>query len=86
MSASKLKETSDSAASAIGTAAGAVRDYAKHASEGMQHSANQAADQMRSGYNEAERFVRQRPLESMLMCFGMGIIGGVVVALSVRSR
>ena len=86
MSASKLKETSDSAASAIDSAAGAVRDYAKHASEGVQHSAKQAADQVRIGYDEAERFVRNRPGESVLACFGVGLIAGVVIALSMRSR
>jgi ElaB/YqjD/DUF883 family membrane-anchored ribosome-binding protein len=86
MSASNLKETSDSAAAAIGTAAGAVRDYAKHASEGMQHTAKQASHQMRTGYDEAERFVRNRPGESMLICLGVGVIAGILLALSLHSR
>jgi uncharacterized protein YjbJ (UPF0337 family) len=81
-----LKEISGSAASAIGTAAAAMRGYAQHASETVQHTAKQAADQVRAGYDEAERFVRNRPGESLLVCFGVGLITGVVIALSLRSR
>ena len=97
MSAPNLKEMSGSAASAMGTAAETVRDYAQHASESVQHTAKQAsesvqhtakqaADQVRSGYDEAERFVRNRPGESLLVCLGVGLIAGVVIALSLRSR
>ena len=81
-----LQEVSGSAASAIGTAAATVRDYAQHASETVQHTAKQAADQVRAGYNEAGRFVRDLPGESLLVCFGVGLIAGVVIALSLRSR
>lgn len=81
-----LQEVSGSAASAMGEAAETVRDYAQHASETVQHTAKQAVDQVRAGYHEAERFVRNRPGESLLVCFGVGLITGVVVALSLRSR
>jgi uncharacterized protein YjbJ (UPF0337 family) len=81
-----LQQISGSAASAIGTAAETVRDYAQHASETVQHTAKQAADQVRGGYSEAERFVRNRPGESLLVCFGVGLIAGVVITLSLRSR
>ena len=66
-----LQEISGGAASA----AAAVRDYAQHAS-----------DQVHAGYDQAERFVRDRPGESLLVCFGVGLITGVVIALSLRSR
>ena len=81
-----LQEMSGSAASAIGTAAETVRDYAQHAAETVQHTAKQAADRVHAGYDEAERFVRDRPGESLLVCFGVGLITGVVIALSLRSR
>ena len=86
MTTANLKEMSGSAASAIGTAAETVRDYAQHASDTVQHTAKQAAGQVRAGYDEAERFVRDRPGESLLVCFGVGVITGVVIALSLRSR
>jgi ElaB/YqjD/DUF883 family membrane-anchored ribosome-binding protein len=81
-----LQEMSGSAASAMSTAAETVRDYAQQASESVQHTAKQAADQVRAGYDEAERFVRNRPGESLLVSFGLGLITGVVIALSMRSR
>ena len=86
MSVPNLQEMSGSAAAAMGTAAETVRDYAQHASETVQHTAKQAADQVRAGYDQAECFVRNRPGESLLVCFGVGLITGVVIALSLRSR
>lgn len=70
-----LQEISASAASAVGTASTTARDYAQHAS-----------DQVRAGYTKADRFVRDRPGESLLVCFGVGLITGVALALSLRSR
>ena len=81
-----LERLSGSTASAVGTATEAVRDYAQRAVESVQHTGKQAADQMRAGYDGAERFVRARPGESLLVCFGVGLITGVVVALALRSR
>ena len=81
-----LQELSGSAASATDTATEAISDQAQHASEAVQQLATQAADQVRSGYHEAERFVRHRPGASLAVCFGAGLITGVVLALSLRSR
>jgi len=81
-----LQQTSGGAASAMGIAAETVRDYAQQASESVQHTAKQAVDQVRAGYDEAESFVRNRPGESLLVSFGLGLITGVVIALSMRSR
>ncbi len=81
-----LQEVCGSAASAIGTAAETTCDYAQQASEAVQHTAKQAAGQVRAGYNQAERFIRDRPGESLLACFGAGLITGVVISLLLRSR
>ena len=56
-------------------AASTARGYARH-----------AADQIHAGCDKAERVVRDRPGESMLVCFGAGLIVGVAIALSLRSR
>ncbi len=81
-----LQRLSSSTASAIGTAAETVRDGAQHAVEAAQHTAKQAADQIRASYDGAERLVRDRPGESLAVCFGVGLITGVVLALALRSR
>ena len=77
-----LQEVSGSAAAATGT----VGDYARQASETVQQTAKQAADQVRAGYDAAERFVRERPGEALAVSFGVGVITGVVIALFLRSR
>jgi uncharacterized protein YjbJ (UPF0337 family) len=70
-----LQEMSANAAAAIGAATETARDYAQH-----------AAHRVRAGYDEAECFVRDRPVKSLLVCFGVGLIAGVAIALSLRSR
>ena len=81
-----LQGVSGDAVSAIGTAVETVRDYAQNASESVQHTAKHAADRVRAGYTEADRFVRDRPGKSLLVCFGVGLVAGVVIAFSLRSR
>ena len=81
-----LQELSGSAVSAAGTLTETISDQAQHASEAVQQLATQAADQMRAGYHEAERVVRDRPGASLAVCFGAGLITGVVLGLSLRSR
>jgi uncharacterized protein YjbJ (UPF0337 family) len=81
-----LQEVSGSAASAVGNAAETARSYAQHAAESVQHTAKQAADQVDAGYAEAERFIRNRPGQSLLVCFGLGLLAGGAIALALRSR
>jgi len=81
-----LQELSGHAASAIGTAAETVRDGVQQAVATVQHTAQQAADQVRAGYDGVERFIRDRPLASLAVCFGAGLLTGVVLALALRPR
>src|SRR5580700_3926202 len=48
-----------------------VRQYAQQAAERFQESSRQAADALRESYEDAEEFVRQRPTESVAVCFGV---------------
>jgi uncharacterized protein YjbJ (UPF0337 family) len=48
--------------------------------------ARRAAEQARAGYDKAKCVVRDRPAESMLVCFGGGLVAGAVIALALRSR
>ena len=63
-----------------------LQEVSGSAAETLQQTAKQAADQVRAGYDAAERFVRERPKESLAVCFGVGVITGVVIALLLRSR
>jgi len=63
-----------------------AREYATQATETFQERSKQAADSLRHGYEEAEQMVRQRPAESMAVCFGTGVFVGVLLGLVMRSR
>jgi len=77
---------SEDGASAIGRASEAVRTYAQQAAESVQQTSKQAADSVRDGYQEVEDMVRERPAESLAVCFGVGVITGVVISLMFRGR
>lgn len=81
-----LEEVSANGASMLSQASETVRDYAQQAAEKVQESSKQAADTMRHGYEEAEKVVRQRPAESVAVCFGAGVVVGVLVGLLLRSK
>lgn len=77
---------SEDGASAIGRASETVRTYAQQAAESVQQTSKQAADSVREGYQEVEDMVRERPAESLAVCFGVGVITGVVISLLFRGR
>lgn len=81
-----LHEVTGQASSAISGAAERVRQYAGQAVESAQGVGRQAAEQVRSGYEEAEQFVRDQPAISLGVCFGLGVVTGLLVGLSLRAR
>jgi uncharacterized protein YjbJ (UPF0337 family) len=81
-----LEQFNSNGASALGKAGETFRASAQQAVESVQETSNQAAESVREGYAEVERMVRQRPGESLAVCFGVGVITGVVVGLLFRSR
>jgi len=81
-----FEQFNSNGASAIGRAGETVRAYAQQAAEAVQDTSQQAAESVREGYAEVEGMVRRRPAESLAVCFGVGVITGVVVGLILRSR
>lgn len=69
-----------------GKATDAVVEQASQAAETAQQAAAQVADSARASYVQTERLVRKRPVESLAVCFGVGIVTGVVVGLLIRSK
>jgi len=72
--------------SAIGRASEAVRAGAQQAADAVQETSQKAAASLRNGLGEVEGMVQRRPVESLAVCFGVGVITGVVVSLLLRSR
>jgi len=63
-----------------------VREYANQATSAVQETSKKASDSMRQGYQEAEHMIRQNPGESVAVCFGVGMVVGVLLGLALRGR
>jgi len=67
------------------SAAESARGYASTAAETADEARHRAADVLRGGYVQTERMIQQRPLESLAVGFGAGLINGVIIGLVMGS-
>jgi uncharacterized protein YjbJ (UPF0337 family) len=81
-----LEELLEDGNSTVRRAADAVQGFATHATSAVQDATQQATERVREGMREGQRVVRQHPLESVLTCFGAGIVTGVVLGVLCRPR
>jgi len=81
-----LEEATTEGASFIASAAQTARDYASRATESASDTYGNVVDQVRGGYSDAEGMVRNRPAESVAVAFGVGMIAGLLLGLTMRSR
>lgn len=92
-----LEDLTSNGASSLNQAAESAREYAQqametvqnrtqHAAESMRRGYDQATQQMRHGYEEAEEMIRERPAESAAVCFGVGMVVGVILGLALRGK
>lgn len=77
--------TSDGAA-AIRQTSETVRTGAHTAADSVRLSSQRATEAVREGYADAEDMVRQRPGMSLAVCFGVGLVAGLVVSEILRRR
>ena len=83
---SYIDSATSGGAAAVGATTEAVKDYFHTAAETVRESTQDAMESVRAGYEETEEFVRRRPMESLAVCFGAGLIAGVVVTMLMRSK
>ena len=81
-----LNDVTSNSSSAVNQAAEAVRDYAHQASDRIQEGTQQAAEAVRQGYEDAQDMVRSRPAEAAAVCFGAGVLTGLVVAFLIHRK
>jgi uncharacterized protein YjbJ (UPF0337 family) len=81
-----LQEVSRDGSSAVGRMAERVRQGVHQAAEAVQESSEEAIDYVKHGYGEAQEIVRERPAESMVFCFGVGLVSGLLVGLLARRQ
>ena len=81
-----LEHLIEGSGEACETTADAAREYAEQARQRLQEKSQQVAQQVQAGYVEAEEMMRRRPVESVAIAFGVGLISGLVVGLTIRPR
>jgi ElaB/YqjD/DUF883 family membrane-anchored ribosome-binding protein len=81
-----LERVTSNGSATVGRAAEATRDYAHQVIETVQARSKQAAESVRTRFDQAEETVRQRPAESMVVCFGVGMVVGALLGLTLRNR
>jgi uncharacterized protein YjbJ (UPF0337 family) len=83
---SYLNQLTEQSSGAVGATLEGARQYVQDAAERLNESTRQARDTLRERYEEAEEMVRQRPSESLAVCFGIGVFVGLLFGLSLRRR
>lgn len=81
-----LEEASANGSSAISGAMESARVAAHQAASQVQATTRQAVETAQKGYENAQEMVQRRPIESAAICFGSGLLAGVIVGLCMRSR
>jgi uncharacterized protein YjbJ (UPF0337 family) len=84
--AGAFSQAAESARQYAGQAAETARQYAGQATETIQESSKHAAESFRHGYEQAEEMVRERPMESLAVCFGAGVFVGMIMGVLMRGR
>ena len=60
--------------------------WANQARDAARAFAETAGGQVQQSYEQAEHLVQRRPVESVAVAFGSGLIAGVIIGLVIRSR
>ena len=61
-------------------------NLASKANEGLRESYNYVADKSKEGYDVAKETVRDKPVETLAIAFGIGVVAGLVAGASVFGR
>ena len=82
----KVTDVMGQASQTAQQAAETVQRYAGDAQKYVQEGYEQASRSVQEGMHQAEETVRKRPVESLAVAFGTGVITGLLVALVMRQR
>lgn len=63
-----------------------VSEYAADTGAAVRKGVQSVSDSARASYQQTERLVQRKPVESLAVCFGTGLITGLVVGLMLRSK
>jgi uncharacterized protein YjbJ (UPF0337 family) len=57
-----------------------------HAAEAAGQYAHRVGDQVRERYDSAEGLVRRHPTQAVVEAFGIGLVAGLIIGLTIRAR
>lgn len=61
-------------------------NMASKANEGLRDGYNYVADKSQEGYETARETVREKPVETLAIAFGVGVVAGLVAGASIFGR
>ena len=81
-----FEQFSADSSAALGQANAFVRAGAQQAAESIQHSSKRVVSSVRKGYDDVEKAVQRSPGKSLAICFGAGLLAGILVTMVMRRR
>ncbi|QEG42014.1 CsbD family protein [Roseimaritima ulvae] len=81
-----LDECCQSSDSAVQRAKDSASQYAEGAGEYVREQYQQVSNQAQRGYQQSVQTLSRRPLESAGVAFGIGLVAGLAIGLSLSSR
>ncbi|MEZ6137601.1 MAG: CsbD family protein [Pirellulaceae bacterium] len=81
-----LDSCAKSTSSTVNRFSDAAAEYASYAGEAVRENYDRVAESAHAGYRQTMRTVSRRPLESMALAVGAGLLAGVIVGISMTGR
>jgi uncharacterized protein YjbJ (UPF0337 family) len=63
-----------------------VQERSRQTADRFRHGFDQASESFRQRYEDAEQMIQERPAESLAVSFGIGVLAGVLLGISLRGR
>jgi len=81
-----VKNLGNNASDTASNAASQIQDYAEQARSSMKEGYSRVASGIQEGMETTQATIRQRPVESIAVALGAGILVGAVLGLLISSR
>ncbi len=81
-----LTDLTSKSGSVISQAAGAVGNFAQQAGDRFKDQYGNLSESARERFDAGQDLVRHNPAQSVAAAFGVGLVAGLIVGLSLRSK
>ncbi len=81
-----LQSLTSDASGSIQHVSDMAENLASKANEGLRDGYNYVADRSHEGYETARQTVRQKPVETLAIAFGVGVVAGLIAGCSIFGR